>query len=451
MPTRLRDLVEQTPPSRERYVDLLRALSIAVVVLGHWTMAVIQLRDGTWQVTNLLAEVRWLWPATWLLQVMPVFFFVGGFANMAALDAAARRGEGYAHFATARTWRLMKPVLVLLGVWLPLVTAAQSSGRIPLDLLRSATTVVSQPLWFIGIYLIVTALAPPMRRLHRRWGWRVPVALAAGAALVDVLRFGELAGAGNLNFGFVWLFAHQLGFFYADGSLRRMPRTRLLVMVAAGLGGLWALTTLGPYPRSMVGLPGESVSNMNPPTLCLVALATWQVALAMVVRDRATRWLMRDRPWGMVIAANRVIMTTFLWHLTALLIVAAIVLPRGFPQPEAGSAAWWLTRIPWIVMLLLITTALVAGLGRFERPALTKAQSPASHATLAAALGTAAVIVATCGFAVSGLADFASPNGRTLLGVPVSPLMNLVMLAAGGILFQLSRSRVRRTESAGPA
>lgn len=451
MRPRLQDLVDQTPPSRERYVDLLRALSIVVVVLGHWTMAVVELHDGTWRVSNLLGALRWLWPATWLLQVMPVFFFVGGFANMASLDAAERRGAGYAHFATARTWRLMKPVLVLLAVWLPLVTVAQSSGRIPLDLLRSATTVVSQPLWFIGIYLIVTALAPPMRRLHRRWGWRVPVALATGAALVDVLRFGYLPGVGNLNFGFVWLFAHQLGFFYADGSLRRVPRAQLLVMVAAGLGGLWALTTLGPYPRSMVGLPGEPVSNMNPPTLCLVALTTWQVSLVMVLRDAASHWLRRDGPWGMVIAANSVIMTLFLWHLTALLIVAGVALPLGFPQPATGSVAWWLTRIPWIAMLAPTTAAFVAVLGRFERAGLTKPRQLASHATLTAALGTAAVIVATCGFAVSGLVDFAAPNGRTLLGVPVSPLMNLVALSAGGILFQLSRSRVRRTESGGTA
>ncbi len=48
---------------------------------------------------------------------------------------------------------------------------------------------VTQPLWFIGIYLIVTALAPPMRALHRRFGVQVPMALIAGAVIVDVLRF----------------------------------------------------------------------------------------------------------------------------------------------------------------------------------------------------------------------------------------------------------------------
>lgn len=451
MRPRLQDLVDRTPASRERYVDLLRALSIVIVMLGHWTMAVIERRDGAWFVTNLLAEQRWMWPATWLLQVMPVFFFVGGFANLVSLDAAERRGQDYATFAGSRTWRLLKPVLILLGAWLPLVTIAQSSGRVPVDLLRRATTVVSQPLWFIGIYLIVTALAPPMRRLHRRWGWRVPVALAAAAAVVDALRFTGQSGIGFLNFGFVWLFAHQLGFLYADGSLRRLTRGWLLVMVAVGLGSLFVLTTLGPYPRSMVGLPGEAISNMNPPTICLIALATWQVALVMLLRDPASRWLTSNRPWGAVITANSVMMTLFLWHLTALLVVAAIALPLGFPQHVVGSPAWWIARAPWIGLLSLATGLFVAALGRVERPGLTRAHTQASHSSLAAALGAAFVIVAICGFAVSGLVDFVKPNGRELLGLPVSPLMNLVALAIGGILFQVPQWRVRRTESGSPA
>ncbi|WP_182877926.1 hypothetical protein [Microbispora sp. H10670] len=32
----VRRLAEPTPPSRERFVDLLRAVSIVAVVLGHW-------------------------------------------------------------------------------------------------------------------------------------------------------------------------------------------------------------------------------------------------------------------------------------------------------------------------------------------------------------------------------------------------------------------------------
>ena len=58
---------------------------------------------------------------------------------------------------------------------------------------------------------------------------------------------------------------------------------------------LAALTTWGPYPVSKVGMPGET-SNMTPPTICLLVLAVAQVAMAMLVRDSASRWL--ERPTG---------------------------------------------------------------------------------------------------------------------------------------------------------
>jgi hypothetical protein len=44
----------RTPSTRNRYVDLLRVVSIAVVVVGHWTMAVLGFDDGKFTGQNLL-------------------------------------------------------------------------------------------------------------------------------------------------------------------------------------------------------------------------------------------------------------------------------------------------------------------------------------------------------------------------------------------------------------
>ena len=145
------DLVAATPESRDRYVDFLRAASIVVVMLGHWTMAVVTRRNGEWEFGNLLTAFRGAWLLTWVFQVMPVFFFVGGFSNMVTLDALERRGAGYAEFISTRTFRLLKPVLVLLAIGLALATIAQIAGFLELDRLRQATPVVTQPLWVIGI------------------------------------------------------------------------------------------------------------------------------------------------------------------------------------------------------------------------------------------------------------------------------------------------------------
>lgn len=445
-------LAAETPASRERYVDFLRAASILVVVLGHWMMAVVTIRDGDVEVSNLIVAVPALWIATWLLQVMPVFFFVGGFANLVTLDALARRGGTYADYADSRLRRLLRPVAVLLAVWTPIIVAVQWLRLLELRHLAQVSVVVTQLLWFIGIYLVVVALAPPMLRLHRRFGVGVLVALVAGGAVVDVLRlqFG-VPYVGFLNFAFVWLYAHQLGFFYGDGSLRRLSPPVLMAGAIAGLLALWLLTTAGPYPRSMVGLPGESISNMNPPTVCLIALASWQVALAMLARDTVTRWLERPRLWGAVIAVNMVIMTVLLWHLTALLLVTGLSLFLRVPQPEVGSLAWWAWRPVYLTVLVAVTAGLVAALGRFERPAaaapptgprpvLAANARPARRFPLVPA-GLVLVIVGVCGIAVGGLVDFVVPHGRRLIVLPVSPVISLASLLAGMALVRWAQGR----------
>jgi hypothetical protein len=446
--SRIADLAAATPDSRDRYVDFLRAASIVVVMLGHWMMAVVARRDEGWEIDNLLTYFSGAWLVTWAFQVMPVFFFVGGFSNKVTLDALERRGAGYAEFVTSRTWRLMKPVLVLLAIWLPLTTIAQNAGWFEVRELQRGTTLITQPLWFIGIYLIVTALAPPMRSLHERFGVRALLALVAGAVVVDMVRFvSGASGIGYLNFGFVWLFAHQLGFFYADGSLTRLSPRALGAGVLGGLAGLAVLTSLGPYPLSMVGMPNERISNMNPPTVCLIALTIWQVSALMLVRRPVTEWLQRPRAWIAVIAANSMIMTMFLWHLSALLVVVVVLSPLGFPQPEVGTLMWWLLRPVWVSILCAVTALFVLLLGRFERPG-RKSGTPSHALGPTAAVAVTFVIAGVCGFAISGPLDLFNPNGRRLIALPVSPLINVAALALGGMLFALSRRGAAHPASA---
>lgn len=447
--TSLAGLAAATPASRERYIDLLRALSIGVVVLGHWLIAVVVWRDGHASGQNALAVVPGLWLATWVLQVMPLFFFVGGYSNLVSFDSAARRGGGYARFLTGRVARLMRPTAVFIGVWLTAAVALDAAG-LPPDMLGPMTAVVARPLWFLGIYLIVVALAPAMIRLHRRYGVAAVVALGAGAAVVDVARlaFG-LPLIGYANFALVWLFAHQLGFLYADGTFARCSRRSFKVMAGTGLVGLVALTGSGLYPGSMVGLPGDPASNMDPPSVCILALTLWLVGLAMLLRDRATRWLSGKHAWAAVIGFNSVIMTMFLWHLTAMLIAIGVLYPMGFPQPEAGTAAWWALRPVWLAGLAAALVPLVGIFGRFERPRLSGggdrapvregagpceiARPPAGAGTAAAVAGGALVTVGVLGFAVAGFA----PSGEGMLVLlPVGPLPSLLALVAGSALLR---------------
>jgi hypothetical protein len=135
-------------------------------------------------------------------------------------------------------------------------------------------------------------------------------------------------------------------------------------------------------------------------------------------------------------------MTMFLWHLSALLIVAAVALPLGFPQLDVGGGAWWISRIPWLALLAGVTSVFVALLGRFERPGTILPRRSDPAASTWAAVAVSLTILGVCGFAVSGLTGFVAPGGRALVGIPVSPLINVLALGAGGVLFRLSRQRV---------
>jgi hypothetical protein len=257
---------------------------------------------------------------------------------------------------------------------------------------------------------------------------------------------GRLA---DLNFLLVWLFAHQLGFLYADGTLTRWPRRAHAAMAAGGLAALAGLTASGAWPPSMVGLPGDRVSNMNPPSLCIVALTVWLVGLAMLVRDPLRRWLARPRPWTMVVSAGSALMTLFLWHLTALVLAVLVLHPLGLTQPLPGSPTWWALRPLWLLVPAALLVPLVAVFSRLERPrpsgpAAVRVDPPPPAGrgrVLVAVAGTAALVVGLLGVAVGGIWPLPG-SPANLAGLQITPGASLLCLPAGMLL--LARAATRR-------
>ncbi|HEV2754973.1 MAG TPA: acyltransferase [Actinomycetota bacterium] len=414
-------LAAATPSTRDRYVDFLRAFSIAVVVFGHWLVAIVYLDGSRLSGASALDEVPAARLLTWVLQVMPLFFFVGGFSNLTSWRATKRKGGDYLSFVRGRVDRLMRPCAVFIGVWVSVAIALHFAAPGLAAELRPALAIIAKPLWFIAVYLIVIALAPAMLRLHERFGLLVPVAMAGAAAAVDALRLGlDVPFVGYLNFAFVWLFAHQLGFFYGDGRLAGLSKRRLATFAAAGVLALVALTQLGPYSTSMVGVDDGRVSNNDPPSICIVAHSMWLISAAMLARGPVTRWLQGARAWRTVIAANSMIMTVFLWHLTALLAAVLLLYPLGFPQPAGGTAEWWALRPVWLAILSVLLVPFVAAFGRFERGRST---APATgdgsrgRAVAAVALMTAGMAgLATDGFSEIALLGGALTNAAFVAG-----------------------------------
>jgi hypothetical protein len=261
-------------------------------------------------------------------------------------------------------------------------------------------TVPFGPLWFLGFYLVVVTIAPITVRLHRRFGWGVVWAMAAGAVACDALGFtvDSLFRWGNVVF--VLLLPHQLGHVLADGSLDRLPRRVFWWMVVGGLAGLVLLTNpwifepfgrarfewfpgIGHYPKSLLGTDVERVSNAYPPTLCYLLGGVWSIGAVMLLRPWLRRWLDRPRPWRFTIAVNSMIMTLFLWHMTAYLIAVLALWPLGLGREQDSTATWWLERPIWILAPGLVLAGIVAVFARFERP-------PAARTTAAPVIASRA-------------------------------------------------------------
>jgi hypothetical protein len=354
-------LAAATPRDRDRVVDFVRVAAVAVVVVGHWLMAAVTWDDGGLHGRNVLSVAPWAQWLTWPFQVMPLVFVAGGAANAASWTSARRTGTPYGAWLQGRLQRLVLPTAVLIGVWMAGLATARAAGADP-EVLGAAGRLIGMPLWFLAVYIPVVAMTPWSLAAHERWGLRTTAALVALAAATDVVG-GTSEWIAWTSFAWVWLLTHDLGFWWRD---RTLTRARSAVVAAGGVVALVGLTTVGGYPRSMIGLAGER-SNMTPPSLAMVALAVTHFGLLSLARPRLERWLERPLVWRQVVVANGVVMTTYLWHMTALALGVLGLLATGFfPQPDPASAAWWSYRPTWILALTALTLPLVLAFSRME-------------------------------------------------------------------------------------
>lgn len=349
---------------RDAYVDWLRALSLIVVVVWHWAFTMIEWREDGPHATSPLDFTSGFWLLTWLFQVMPLFFYIGGYVHLRSWARAQANGTTLAAFVWHRLRQLAVPAALLLVTWLTLGAFAQSYfgwtwvGR--------AVRLVISPLWFLGVYLMLIALLPISLRLHRRYGQLVLIWLAGAAMVVDVLRFRyDLASVAWLNMVLVWGLAHQAGFFYQDTVAA--PRRTDWALLWAGLFGMVGLVFSGLYPGSMVGVPGDKFSNMAPPTFVIVSLLLFQIGVVELLRPTMQRLLVRPAWRTANEVINRFALPLFLFHTTGMAISLFVFWVLGWystdDKPDV-TLTYWVTRPLALVGPLLCTLPVIALFGR---------------------------------------------------------------------------------------
>ncbi len=442
------EMAQMAPPERNRWVDFLRALSILAVVFGHWLVAAPYIdASGDVQGGHLLGLEPWSQWLTWGFQVMPIFFLVGGYSNGVSWQAQLRKAEAgqeglYRDWFASRVQRLISPVFPVLLLWAGLAFAMTMAGM-DRDNVKMATQLALVPVWFLAVYLLVTALTPLTLKVWKRFGWKSFMGLVVCAWAIDYLTLIQSVPYLNFaNFLFVWCGIHQLGYAWQEG---RITFSVALELFAIGLAALVFLTVYGPYPIAMIGVPGAEITNSMPPTIALLALGVTQTGLVLILEPWGRKLLDNLSLWTATVLMNGMIMTVYLWHLTAFVLVMVLAWLAGGIGLEIfpGTAEWWWTRPVWIALYLIALAPMIAIFARAER-VFGPIRGGRTVPKLRVVLGVLAICV---GLAMTAAISIASPEGLTgvRLWVVALPFAGAALMGFGPVYRWFARSPAQAT------
>jgi fucose 4-O-acetylase-like acetyltransferase len=394
-------------PVRDRSIDTVRAVLLVIVVALHSMMVGVSVGVAGPVLRNALENQVWFAPVSWVVQIMPLFFIVGGFASIRQWRSLRERETSAASYVRGRIDRLVRPAIALVAVVGAALLTMTVLG-VPAELVATASLRIGQPLWFLGVYILCSALVPLMVRAHEVARLLTPVLLLGAVIAVDAVRLASgIEAIGFLNLLFVWLLVQQLGFWLADGHIDSLARRTRSGIIAAAVIILMVLTA-GPYSADML-------VNLNPPTLCLVVLGVVQLMVFSLLRPRIAALAERPVIRRFTGALGQRAMTVYLWHMPVLIVLAATLLvlnaTSGVILPEPLSLAWWAGRPLWLIVVGLAVVPVARLFSRFERgrrmPRTAAVPVPtalsASCDTVLGAAGVATALIAGFGVAPASL------------------------------------------------
>ncbi|OBF75214.1 acyltransferase [Mycobacterium sp. 852002-51613_SCH5001154] len=364
--TRFPDVAEvaaATPADRDRVLDVIRITSLIGVVLGHTVMAISTIRNHVLIWDNLLTTSVVFQAATWLLQIMPLFFFAGAAACLSSWSAGTNWGD----WLMKRCTRLFRPVFYYLAFWA--VALTMLNQVLPQHIYEPVAGVSTQLLWFLGAYVLVLAAMPVLYRITTAGRLAAAVAgVYATIAAIDAIRlhWPAMMPLGYLNLA-VWLIPAMFGIAYRR---RLLTGRAALVIAAIGFAVDIALVHWGPYQISMVGTGDHQLSNTSPPSLLLAGHAIILSALAIAAAPTIARWAQRPRVWWWTAIGNSGAMTLYLWHMPVLLGVHLVFDCLGCPR-YPGSRDFLAVSLAQLLVVAVAVAVLFVALRPLENNPLS--------------------------------------------------------------------------------
>jgi hypothetical protein len=196
-----------------------------------------------------------------------------------------------------------------------------------------------------------------------------------------------------------------------------------------GLAALGLLVGFGPYPVAMIGVPGSDLSNSMPPTLALLALGIAQTGIALALEPAARRMLDHLSAWTATVLINGMIMTIYLWHLTAfvLVLVASWLMGGVGLHVPPGSGAWWAARPLWFGLYIIALVPLILLFARFEQAGKGDGRPVATWRLITG------LLLICIGLGASAALSIASPLGVTgvRLWIVALPFLGAALVGFG--------------------
>ncbi|MGW2182487.1 acyltransferase family protein [Streptomyces sp. NPDC001732] len=420
---------EASPASRDRAIDVLRAFAVLGVMLGHWLVSAVVLRaSGHLTGDSPLHYLPGFTPLTWLLQPLAVFFFVGGWSGARSHRSATARGGTHRGWLARRARLLLRPTAGFVATW-SLVLLGLALTGVAFETIRTLLMLALSPLWFLGVYLLLTVATPLIRRYAGRCAvvaFLVVVTTDTTYRLSDGAEWADLLHSLNVPAG--WLVPYALGAFCAANGLGR--RGHAVGMLVGGAAVTAVLTLYFGYPASMVGVPGTEVSNLDPPSLAAVCFGVAQCGAGLLLCGPIRRLVGRPEPsdpdpgtstapapgaasgvapdpdsdpgaarvggrgrageqgppratarqfcWAGVALLNLSALTVFLWHQTAMLTTTVVSLAFGDRllglHTVPDTVFWVLTRLAWLPVFAAVLTACWVAFRDLEFKARSSAQ-----------------------------------------------------------------------------
>jgi len=343
------------------------------------------------------------------------------------------------------------------------------------DDLDPLLSIVNAPLWFLGVYCVTLLFLPFMWWVHQHNRAIAFVVLVPLATLdsVGVTVLGWPVWVGFFNYLLCWLAIQQIGFFWGE---RTRIRTWVVVALSTFVANA-ALVYFGPWPMSLVGLPGDVLdydtvtvfgstwhvpgfhgeySNMAPPSVVLLLQGMTIVSLVFIARRPLERFLHRPRVWRATTAMTMTAMSLYVWHLLAIVLSLTTLRQagyppptrldaRGLPEPEStGGYAWWFLGFFAVFVVYLIALVLLTWPTQYRplpvwdtpaRRSLLPAQAPGRLYVLLVVVSGLLVGAGILVLSLIGFAGFPLHNA-TWSGVTLNGVVGVALLLGGSMLMR---------------